>query len=250
MNSQGRLLLVDDEETFRLSTADLLRLEGYVVDTAIDASGAWELMGRHAYDLIVADIQMPGNSQLEFIKALPQKAPGTPVILATGYPSTDTAIEAVGLPVVAYLVKPVDLDVLKQHCRVAVDGMQAYRAVGQARQRMADWQNHLDALRQSWAQAPGPQSGAVGPSFVQLTLQNILQSVMDLNQLGLVLSGETAPETPCPVKNCPSLSVLKAAVVEAIEVLEQTKQAFKSKQLYALRQKLEATLEEVAELNL
>jgi DNA-binding NarL/FixJ family response regulator len=70
------------------------------------------MLGRENYDLLIADIKMPGNSDLEFISALPKIAEGMPVILVTGYPSLNSAIESVQLPVVAYLVKPFELNEL------------------------------------------------------------------------------------------------------------------------------------------
>jgi CheY-like chemotaxis protein len=102
-------LIADDEETFLLSTADLLRREGYHCDCAPDGKRAAEMLGKGEYDLLIADIKMPGNGNLELVREMPRLAEGLPVILVTGYPSLKTAMESFQLPVAAYLPKPVEL---------------------------------------------------------------------------------------------------------------------------------------------
>src|SRR4030042_6214874 len=101
MGDLRRILIADDEETFRNSLADLLRQAGYQCDCAPDAIVAAELLHSAEYDLLIADIKMQGNFELEFIRALPQIAEGMPVILVTGYPSLRSAIESIQLPVAA-----------------------------------------------------------------------------------------------------------------------------------------------------
>jgi DNA-binding NarL/FixJ family response regulator len=117
-----RILIADDEESFLYSTADLLRREGYECDCSTDARAATEMLGKENYDLLIADIKMQGNSDLEFIKALPQIAEGMPVILVTGYPSLNSAIESIQLPVVAYLVKPFELNELLVRVKDVITG--------------------------------------------------------------------------------------------------------------------------------
>ncbi|MDM7916105.1 MAG: response regulator [Candidatus Eisenbacteria bacterium] len=59
MSAHGRILIVDDEETFRESTAEILRGEGYDCDSAPDSARAAVLLADHEYDLVIADIFMP-----------------------------------------------------------------------------------------------------------------------------------------------------------------------------------------------
>ncbi len=63
MGSAAKILLADDEQTFLHSTADLLRDQGYECDCAMDAEEASALMQRTEYDLLISDINMPGNGQ-------------------------------------------------------------------------------------------------------------------------------------------------------------------------------------------
>jgi len=110
MDHPGRILIADDEETFLHSTADLLRREGYECDCARDAATAADMLKQTKYDLLIADIKMPGNWELELIREIRSITKDMPVILVTGSPSLDTTKQAVQLRVVAYLVKPVDFD--------------------------------------------------------------------------------------------------------------------------------------------
>lgn len=106
METHSRILIADDEETFLTSTADLLRREGYECACVRDAGSAARMLKTTGYDVLIADINMPGNAQLEFIRDLPHLSQGVLVILVTAYPSLRSAIEAVRLAVAAYLVKP------------------------------------------------------------------------------------------------------------------------------------------------
>jgi len=244
MENQGLILIADDEETFLLSTADLLRREGFVCQTAPDAAEARSLLKQEEFDLIIADIQMPGNAELEFIKELSDMSLNIPVILVTGYPSTDTAISAVHLPVVAYLVKPLDFRELLQKSSLAIHSSQTHRIMNQARDRLQHWQHDLEKVKKLPALSPGGKSVQPLDTFVSLTMDNILHSLTDLYSLTRTVSGNDKTVYPCHMLECPRLEQLEGAVRETVEVLEETKKSFKSKQLFQLRKKLEEVLRE------
>ena len=140
MVDSRRILIADDEESFLYSTADILRREGYDCSCASDAIAATEMLRKESYDLLIADIKMQGNSDLEFIKALPQIAGEMPVILVTGYPSLNSAIESIQLPVVAYLVKPFELNELLVRVKDVITGKGHFktRRLEKALQKMAN----------------------------------------------------------------------------------------------------------------
>ena len=91
MASLGSILIADDEDTFRQSTAYLLQQRGYKCDCAADGPEALRLFQSNHYDLLVADIHMPGNQDLGLIRRAQQVTGGMPVILVTGYPCLETA---------------------------------------------------------------------------------------------------------------------------------------------------------------
>jgi two-component system response regulator AtoC len=127
MSNLGRILIADDEETFLESTADLLREEGYECDCAPDAQIATEMLNQKSYDLLIADIKMPGNHGLELIKEMPKIAETLTAILVTGYPSLNTAIMATRLSVAGYLLKPVVFEELLKLVHESVVRARAFR---------------------------------------------------------------------------------------------------------------------------
>src|SRR5262249_7926160 len=110
MLDRAHILIADDDVTLVESTADLLRREGYLCTCVTSAMAAAAALATEQFDLLIADIKMPGNSELEFIRALPELDRELPVILITGYPTLRSAIDSVHLRIAAYLVKPVELD--------------------------------------------------------------------------------------------------------------------------------------------
>lgn len=112
MAELGRILLADDEETFLYSTCELLRRSGYRCDRASNAKIAAAMLREQKYDLLIADIKMPGNAELELIRELPGLAGELPVVLITGYPPVYSAAVEMRLPVKAYLIKPFDFSEL------------------------------------------------------------------------------------------------------------------------------------------
>ncbi len=106
--TRARILLADDEEDFLRFTANLFEKEGYECDCATDAPSAIEKLEQRRYDAVISDIRMPGNDELKLVRETARIQKGVPVILVTAYPSMDTAVPAVELPVRAYVEKPVE----------------------------------------------------------------------------------------------------------------------------------------------
>jgi len=242
-NSRGRILLADDEETFLASTAELLRREGYECETVPDGMQAEQRAAEGGFDLLISDLEMPGNSDLHLVRRIAEMSGGLPIIIITGYPSTRSAIACIELPVAAYLVKPVLFPELLNRVDLAVKRFRSYRAMESTERRLRDWRREFENL------APLKEPAAASPPsidvFLSLTLRNVMASLTDLDQLGRALSGKPVTEHPCQLMNCPRGAQLQQAVQETIEVLEQTKSAFKSKQLGDLRKKLELLMEHV-----
>lgn len=101
-----RVLVVDDEPSIReLLSRTLAR---YRVDTAGDAASALRLLRAAGarYDLMIADLKMPGPDGLSLIRQAREINAALPVIIITGFSSKASAIEAVNLGVAGYLTKP------------------------------------------------------------------------------------------------------------------------------------------------
>ncbi len=105
MNQRIRVLLVDDDEGFLSMTSRALRKNGYDCDCTRDAEEAIKTVANGGYDVVIADIRMTGNHELEMVADIRQRFPDLPVILITGYPSLETAIEALRLAAIDYIPK-------------------------------------------------------------------------------------------------------------------------------------------------
>lgn len=242
MPETGRILIADDEETFSRSTADLLRQLGYECDCAPDGAAAAALLRTTAYDLLIADIKMPGNPELELIRELSRVAEGTPVILVTGYPSLRTAVQSIQLPVIAYLTKPIEFDELKAHVHDAVERSRAYHAIRDTRKRLEESCGHLNDIEKALKANPKQKPSTSVSSFIELTFLNIFGAITDLRNLTEALGAQNPRQEACHLLNCPRLDTLSKALNDTVEILEHTKTSFKSKELGDLRKKLESVL--------
>lgn len=104
--SNGRLLVVEDEELMRSILRRLLEGEGYEVYTADSAENALQLFSEHTFDVVLSDIKMAGIDGIELldrIKAIDEQAM---VIIMTAYSSVDTAIAALRKGAYDYVTKP------------------------------------------------------------------------------------------------------------------------------------------------
>ena len=118
--TRGRLLIAEDEVDFRDSMAELLRREGYECICAGSLDEAVHAAQEHPIDLLLMDIRMPGNRGLDVARRVLKSHPTAYVIVLTGYPSIETAVEGVDLSVFAYLSKPVKFEDLRERVECAL----------------------------------------------------------------------------------------------------------------------------------
>jgi excisionase family DNA binding protein len=104
--TRPRILVVDDEASIRDLLAKTLALAEYDVDVAPDGRSALERMRLYPYDLLIADLKMPGMDGLAVIREAKRYKADLPVIIITGFSTESSAIEAVNLGVAGYLTKP------------------------------------------------------------------------------------------------------------------------------------------------
>ncbi len=243
MKKAGRILFADDEESFRSPITKMLQKDGYECDCASDASEVEEKLKESSYDLLISDICMPGNVELELVKKISKLAEGMPVILITGYPSVDSAVESIKLAVEAYLIKPFKISVLRDHVEKAIEHSRAYRSVVNTRKRLQKWSKDLDNIKKLISVEPDKTSSVAINTFYNLTLQNIVDCLMELKHLTDTLALQGDEQYVCNLLNCPSLKTFKGGLFETVKVLKKTKNAFKSKDLAELRRKVETILD-------
>jgi excisionase family DNA binding protein len=105
-SGRHRVLVVDDEASIRELLSKTLALAEYEVDTAADATSALDRVRSGGYDLLIADLKMPGMDGLTLIRQAKRIKQDLPVIIITGFSTESSAIEAVNLGVAGYLTKP------------------------------------------------------------------------------------------------------------------------------------------------
>jgi len=103
---KSNILVVDDEPVARQSLTDILRLEGYAVNSVPNGQAAVEYVRMHPVELMIVDLRMPGMDGLEVVQVVNQVSPETEVILLTAFGSTETAVQALRLRIHDYLLKP------------------------------------------------------------------------------------------------------------------------------------------------
>jgi DNA-binding NtrC family response regulator len=107
MTDKTKILIVDDEEVIRLCLSRTLSGERCRVDVVTNGTDALKLMEKHAFDVVLLDVRMPGPDGMTVLKTIKQKWPDSEVIIITGYPEVESAKKAVTLGAYSYLAKPV-----------------------------------------------------------------------------------------------------------------------------------------------
>ncbi|MBL4844369.1 MAG: response regulator [Planctomycetes bacterium] len=104
------ILVVDDDEAFRLRLVRAFRDRGHRAEPAGDYESALSLAHSFKPNRAVVDLRMPDKSGLEVVRDLAELLPGIECLVLTGYGSIATATEAIRLGAVDYLTKPADAD--------------------------------------------------------------------------------------------------------------------------------------------
>jgi DNA-binding NtrC family response regulator len=119
MNSNISILIVDDEESVRDSLYNWFIDDGYKVETAEDAKTALSLVEAKDYDIILADIKMPGMDGMEMHRRIRTLNKEPVFIFMTAFASVDTAVQALKDGAYDYVTKPFDPDDLSHLIRNA-----------------------------------------------------------------------------------------------------------------------------------
>jgi CheY-like chemotaxis protein/glycine cleavage system H lipoate-binding protein len=102
----SRILVIDDEAVVLGAVRKALGRMDYTVDTMDTAREALKLLDNTTYDLVITDLMMPDMDGLEFMRHLHDRKATTQVIMLTGYPTIQSALQAKRLGAFEYVTKP------------------------------------------------------------------------------------------------------------------------------------------------
>lgn len=104
------ILIIDDDRDICEYMKTLLEATGYTVETLADPTQAEETIRADEYHLLIVDLMMPKMDGIELIKGIRKIDSDVAIIVFTGYPSVETAVDALKLSVSDYIKKPFDVD--------------------------------------------------------------------------------------------------------------------------------------------
>ncbi len=139
-----RILVVDDEPNARSALAELLRDEGYAVETAADGFKALPKLEEFAPDLLLTDLRMPGLSGIELLRKARAQDPELAAVVMTAHGEVETAVAAMREGAADYLSKPIVFDQLKIVLERALERRRLRREAGSLRERLSK-RHRLDA---------------------------------------------------------------------------------------------------------
>lgn len=121
MNSDSKqVLIVDDEISICNILGQYLKRKGYSVFTVQSGEQALEVLDDRSIDIVITDIKMPGITGVDLLKKIKHNNLTIPVLMTTGFPTLDTAIEALKLGAYDYLTKPFHLEEIGEKVRRAI----------------------------------------------------------------------------------------------------------------------------------
>ena len=143
------ILIVDDDNAFRIATVALLEDNGFAVQVASSASQGQRIFEDQTFDLVLSDLVMEGMNGIEFLKWIKERSPETPVIMITGYASVKTAVEAIRLGAYDYITKPCDNDELLIKVRRVLEDRKKDREIRQLREELRGTYSFSNIVSQS-----------------------------------------------------------------------------------------------------
>lgn len=148
------ILIVDDEESIRITFEMFLKREGYGrISSAATMEEALALINEQRFDLIISDIVLEGASGTELLRFIKQTGLLCPVVMITGFPNLDTAAEAVRLGAFDYISKPVNKDTLLSFVRQALKHWQLKKEKTALQRENEKFRRYLEVIFRSVSDA-------------------------------------------------------------------------------------------------
>ncbi len=211
-----------------------------------DGATATLSLRERTFDLLIADGHTPGNAELEVIRALPDVSATTAAIVTDREPSIKAAMDSVRMGVVCYMVKPVEGDDMISAVREGLSLARTAREIDATRDRLDSWCEDVERMARLVRNGGADTAQVSVDRFLKVTLHNLFVTLTGVKNLAEAVLDRGEKPT-CRLLQCPREAAMMGAIREAVESLEKTKNAFKSKELGSLRRRLEDVLRSAEE---
>ncbi len=141
----ARVLIVDDEANARTALAELLRDDGFSVETAADGFKALPKLEEFAPDLLLTDLKMPGMDGMELMRKARELLPDLVSVVMTAHGAVETAVTAMRQGAADYLNKPINVDELVIVIGRALEARKLQKEAGQLRERLSE-RNRIESI--------------------------------------------------------------------------------------------------------
>ncbi|MEZ4601131.1 MAG: sigma-54 dependent transcriptional regulator [Syntrophotaleaceae bacterium] len=195
-----KILIIDDDPSFRRVLGYNLQEEGYEVHAAVSGAEGLREFDEHQPPLVITDLKMPGIDGFRVLREIKERSPDTIIIIMTAFGAVDTAVEAMKLGAYDYITKPFNRDELKLVVRKAIEVSNLSRENRQLKDRLTekiDFEN------------------IVGISPAMERVFNIVRKVAD-TEATILITGESGTGKELVARAIHLLSSRKAAVFTPI----------------------------------
>jgi DNA-binding response OmpR family regulator len=138
MRQPATILVVDDERAVRMMLEAALRAQGYRVQTAATGTQAQEMLTEDEFDLVLLDLQLGDTDGIEILRDVKRRWPLTEVILLTAHGSINSAIAALRHGAYDYLLKPAQVQDIRERVERALDERRKVQQRSELLQRISD----------------------------------------------------------------------------------------------------------------
>jgi CheY-like chemotaxis protein len=230
MKKDFDILAIDDEPVVIDAITKICSLEGYSVDSSLDAKDGLEKCGKNNYKLIICDIMMPGVDGFAFLNELRKRRITIPVIMTTGYTTVENAVKSLYAGAIDFIPKPFTADELSNS---VLRGMRFLRIQNSLKSYKKNSSEIIYVLcppkyyrlgNSSWADEKNDGSAVIGATDLFLkTIDNIAEIEL------MHIDDEVVQGNPCANihdtedRIHPMLSPLSGRIIEVNEKLKTSK---------------------------
>ena len=178
--NQIRMLIAEDDEILGTMLRDFLQKPERALQVKKNGQEAIRDFKNQPYDIVIADLMLPGADGLQVLKEVKARYPECEVIIITGYASLDTAIQAIRGGAYDYIRKPFKLEELEVAVKNASEKILLIRENRHLLQKLKDTMGEMDGLHRAWdeflaqtVKRGAPPAGAFSETDLNITLKQL-----------------------------------------------------------------------------